>query len=204
MKKLFTILLISIFVLGISNKSFSQNMDHRSTISANVGVSLIATILEAAIATDENGASREGITHIPAVQFNYDFAVLKFLTVGGGISYESISLTGTGTDANGVTYTANVSASVMNFAARALFHYANSGRLDLYSGVRMGYEVAGFSASITDGTESAYTPPANYGFMAPQLVLFGFRGYFTDNFGASAELAIGWPHFFTVGLNYRF
>ena len=204
MKKLLTVLLISIFVLGISSKSFSQNMEHRSTVSANVGVSLIGTILEAAIASDDSGVSREGVTHIPAVQVNYDFAVLKFLTVGGGVSYESISLTGTGTDDNGVTYTANVSASVMNFAARALFHYANSGRLDLYSGVRMGYELAGFNANITDGVENAYTPPANYGFVAPQLVLFGFRGYFTDNFGASAELAIGWPHFLTVGLNYRF
>jgi len=37
-----------------------------------------------------------------------------------------------------------------------------------------------------------------------QLVAFGMRGYFTDNFGANVELGIGSPHFISMGLNYRF
>jgi len=39
---------------------------------------------------------------------------------------------------------------------------------------------------------------------APQLVLFGAQGYFTDNIGANFELSVGAPHFFSIGLNYRF
>jgi hypothetical protein len=38
---------------------------------------------------------------------------------------------------------------------------------------------------------------------APQLVLFGFRGYLVENFGLNFELAIGAPHYASMGLVYK-
>lgn len=202
MKKLLSVLLVSIFVLGISSKSFSQNMEHRSTISANYGFSLIGTIVQTAVDESQADSYEGSYTHIPALQLNYDFAVLKFLSVGAAVSYESFNASGTFVE-DGVTYKVSAGISLLNASARALFHYGNSGRFDMYSGLRLGYEIANPYSSVSDGYTN-YSTPKLPSFFAPQVVLFGFRGYFTDHFGASAELAIGFPHMFTMGLNYRF
>lgn len=94
----------------------------------------------------------------------------------------------------------------MNIGARALFDYANEGRLDLYSGVILGFTNWNVK---TNNASASYDPSQDLTFseeivFAPQVVLFGAQGYFTDNIGANFELSIGAPHFFSIGLNYRF
>ena len=89
----------------------------------------------------------------------------------------------------------------VNCAFRALFHYANSGKYDLYSGFRLGYTKWKLSAEYS---ELFKAQEFKYGTVAPQVILFGFRGYFTDHFGAGGELCIGPPYFLAASVNYRF
>jgi hypothetical protein len=72
----------------------------------------------------------------------------------------------------------------------------------MYSGLRIGYTNWNFSTTTTDpnfdGAESF-----NGGKPAFQVILFGIRGYITENIGLNTELAVGGPHFFSAGLNVR-
>ncbi len=71
----------------------------------------------------------------------------------------------------------------------------------MYSGLRLGYT---FWINIST-EETSYkrvdTPVFLY---VPQLVLFGCRVYFMDNFGVNSELCLGSPNYFAAGFNYRF
>jgi hypothetical protein len=69
--------------------------------------------------------------------------------------------------------------------------------------LRLGYTNWNVSSTSTDPD---YDPNSVFtgGGFAPQVILFGFRGYFTENIGLNSELTVGAPHYFSIGLNYRF
>lgn len=147
---------------------------------------------------------------IPALQVNYDLGLAKWFSIGAALSYQAMGLDYTNweyIDDNGDWQTIDFSAKIgrANAALRFLFHYANQDRIDLYQGVRVGYLMWN---TKTEVSETVFDPETdlnlNFGRPSVQLVLFGMRGYVTENIGLSTELAVGAPHFLTVGANYRF
>lgn len=187
MKKLF---LLSLLALILSNAVHAQNETYKSTICVNGGFSLVGTIISAA-----NGET----SSVPAIQVTYDYGLEKWFSLGAAVSYQSMKI-----DYTDMTY-GNYKTSLdrLNVALRALFHYANSGKADLYSGLRLGYTNWNVSSTSTDPD---YDPNSVFkgGGFAPQVILVGFRGYFTDHIGLNSELTVGAPHYFSIGLNYRF
>ncbi len=75
----------------------------------------------------------------------------------------------------------------------------------MYSGIRLGVKHWSFD---TNAANPAYRV-ANYINYALgttpsfQLILLGFRGYFTERIGGNVEAAIGAPYFVSLGLVYR-
>lgn len=187
MKKL---LLLTALALFLSHSIQAQNDTYKSTICVNGGFSLVGTIISA---VDGKTSS------VPAIQVTYDYGLNKWFSLGGAASYQSMKINYTDLDYGSYT----TSLNRLNVALRALFHYANSGKVDLYSGLRLGYTNWNVSTTSTDPD---YDPNSvfNGGGFAPQVILFGFRGYFSEHIGLNSELTIGAPHYFSVGLNYRF
>ena len=189
MKKQFLTLVAVFFsVSGL----FAQ--DYKSTISANAGVSLVGRLMSAVVNLD----TINGYSATPAMQLSYDYMVTDFLSAGAAVSFQQFKFS----DTDGM-----FAIRRMNFAARALFHYGKSDKLDMYSGVRLGMTNWGYKIDIAsnDPTLTALQDSkfAGFGF-APQLIAFGIRGYFTDNIGANVEFAVGAPYYMTGGISYRF
>lgn len=198
MKKLSILLLSAVF----SFNAFSQNEDYKSTICVNAGFSLVGALLDASNTVTSMDTEDPKSSSLPAIQLTYDYGLAKWFSMGAAFSYQKMSsdvYTYDGT--NTYTYTDDIKR--MNFAVRMLFHYANSGRVDLYSGLRFGMTNWSFSS---DNPDSSYDVgdywDLNNNF-APQVILFGIRGYFTEHLGMNSEICVGAPHYFSIGLNYR-
>ncbi len=186
------IMITAFAALLLTSTSFAQ--DYKSTVSANVGVSLVGRLISAVVNVD----SLSGYNATPAMQLSYDYMVTDFLSAGGAFSFQQFKFS----DTEG-----SFAIKRMNFAVRALFHYGKSDKLDMYSGVRLGMTNWGYKIDVAtdDPTLTALQDSKLSGFgFAPQLVAFGIRGYFTDHIGANVEFAIGAPYYMTGGVNYRF
>jgi opacity protein-like surface antigen len=177
-----------------------QAQDQKSTVCLNVGVSLVGQILSVA----DNGSTAT----LPAFQLTYDYDISNWFSLGlagsyqlMGIDYEDYSYIDENNEVVYEDFTTDITR--MNFALRALFHYGNFDRIDMYSGVRLGYTNWGFSSDSSDPLYDSDDVLKGGGF-APQVVAFGIRGYFTDNIGINVELAIGPPSYMSAGLNFRF
>lgn len=124
--------------------------------------------------------------------------------VGAAVSYQVMGYEYTDYGSNNEDFKTTIYRS--NFAIRGLFHYGNNDMLDMYSGVRFGMTNWTFK---TDYDGADYDVEQDVSFSngtlgAPQLILFGIRGYFYENWGANLEFAIGSPHYLSIGFNYRF
>ena len=201
MKKTKTILTVVFFVFVTSVDA----QDYQSTLTFNAGFSLVGGLFDI---PDVNANDGDVSSYsIPALQVGYDYYLNHWFSLGAagsvqfmGVNYDEYYYNST------ETVEGSLNITRINIAARALFHYVNKDRLDLYSGLRMGFTNWLVTEDLTDETYNydeilTFNSGINY---APQLILFGVRGYFTDNFGANMELAVGAPHFFSIGLNYRF
>ncbi len=185
----------------ISIRAQAQNDSTRNTICINTGASMAGLIVKTfnyddSISTD---------AHL-AIQANYDYCIKKWFSLGLAASYQQFGLTYSNAEVLRDKYgvlDGSVSATLTraNVAARVLFHYGNSGRIDMYSGARIGVTKWSLEADVLEPFQG---PKIKYMMFAPQLVLFGFRGYFTEHLGANTELCIGAPHYISAGLNCRF
>jgi hypothetical protein len=219
MKYLLTVVLCA----ALTSFSFSQNMDHRHTFTAQAGVNILnfinGTTTDGVIDdTDAQGTySKLTFNSTPTFNASYDFATRKWFSVGaslgynkGEISVENLDLT---TDEGRITGSGGVTVSRTSINFRPLFHYGNSGRLDMYSGFRVGLSV--WNAKIAGNLEGTNVDnlPKFIGLrglrgaaVLPQfaMTLFGLRGYVTENFGLGFEINAGSPYLVSGGVNYRF
>lgn len=198
-KKSFTLLLL-IFSVGYS--VFAQNEDYRSTVNLNVGYAGASAVFKffSGVDADETISS-------PAFQANYDYGINHWFSVGAGLSWQKFALqyddyTYVNENDEVVTEDFKNITHRTNLAFRALFHYANKGQVDLYSGFRIG--VTNWN-NKTASTDPDFEPiRANGNRLGFQVILFGVRGYFNDHIGINMELGAGAPHLVSGGLSYRF
>lgn len=203
MKKL-TIVIITIFTLSCTN-SFSQDTLYHSTISAGVGQSLVKSVSDLFLNTalfEETGLK---YTALPAFFVNYDYSVNEWFSVGAAGSYQIFKLKETSSSEF-------IKINRLNVGLRGLFHYGNSDKIDMYSGVRLSTTMWDLNSNITSGDPSIdnFINDLNTTrffdkaiVIAPQLVAFGIRGYFTEHFGAHIEFSIGSPYYMSGGVNFR-
>jgi hypothetical protein len=236
MKKIIVVL-FSFSMLG--NALFAQNADFKNNINIHLGASFFSAFnanLESK-ATDSVKFTSAGLSNIPTIGLSWDYGVSKSFSIGIAGSYSQAKISANDLEVFSKSTgkfdkLGNFSITVprTTFAARFLLHYANKGRIDCYSGLRLGVGLWSVKLAaeldpdvltrVIDGIEEELMLPADQGlppfildkvkakvpFVAPQvqLIIFGLRGYVTDNIGLNFELAAGSPYFLAAGVNYRF
>ena len=218
-----------LFLLSLSSLlTFAQNEDYKHVVSLQSGVSLFSpfrgTVKGSQELPDTTVAFSSGkAANFPQLNFAYDYGVNQWFSIGGAVSYNKASL-----DLKDVVYNKTeklgdikLGVSRVTIGARALFHYGNANRMDMYSGVRLGvgiWAVNANSSALDDNIDKVFKEAGGGGiwrnilgnklgggFAMPQVqvILFGLRGYITENLGINGELAVGSPYFASIGLNYR-
>ncbi len=221
--------LFSVSFILFACVAFAQNEEYKNVISVQSGMSLFSpfrgTVTGSQNASDTTVSFSSGkANNFPQINVSYDHGINRWFSIGGAVSYNKVSL-----DLKDVVYNkkenlgdVKFNASRLTIGARALFHYGNTGRLDMYSGVRLGVGIWGVNASSNSLDSrldevfkevggggiwrSVLGNKVRGGFALPQVqvILFGLRGYITENIGINGELAAGSPYFASIGLNYRF
>ena len=142
------------------------------------------------------------VSSVPNIEIGYDYGLAKWFSVGILGAYQKFSVVENVTGGEN-KYT----ISRMVVTSSLLFHYANAGKMDLYSGLRVGFQNWGFKATLDDATVNCTAGLEELsvfsGASSFQLTLFRIRGYVSDNIGIGGEIAIGAPHFASFCINYR-
>ncbi len=209
MKKQF-LLLVAVCAL-VSTTLNAQNEDYKGVASFNVGYSLFNALGKSVATAGSNSLDLNKISTTPTLQVAYDYGFGKVFSLGGAVSYNGANgdiKDFVFTDASGKTSTANYTLKVSRITVglRALFHYGNAGKIDMYSGIRIG---AGIWNNTFTSTNPDFKPEDELARIkngvAPQIqiVPFGLRGYVTDNIGIGFETAIGSPYMACLQLTYR-
>lgn len=205
--------LIIAFICTISfNTNYAQSKKgsplYKNDISITTGLSAIGGIVRVA----GNISSTDSVSSysIPAIQLNFDRSLAKLVSIGASVSYQRMGFNFGSlayTDDNGAEQIANnvtVDFNRINFAGKFLLTYVHSQKIIAYSGLRIGVTQWISNSELQDADISTETGIESNIAFAPQLILFGMKGYFTDHFGAGMELALGSPHIVSVGISYRF
>jgi hypothetical protein len=238
MKKIIAVL-FTFSILG--NAVLAQNADFKNNINVHLGASLFsvfnADLGKQTAVTDSVKFTSAGLSNIPTIGVSWDYGISKSFSIGIAGSYSQAKVTANDLEVfnkNTLKHDklGNFAITVprTTFAARFLLHYANKGRIDCYSGLRLGVGLWSVKlaadldkdvlARVIDGVEDKLNLPADQKlppfitdkikakvpFIAPQvqLIIFGLRGYVTNNIGLNFELAAGSPYVLAVGANYRF
>lgn len=202
--------ILVLFAIVFFSFSNIQAQELRSTVTAGAGFSLVGTVLKAVVysanSNENTSASMKNSMYssIPALQASYGFMLNKRFSVGAAFSHQYFNV-----DDN--TSGEFVHVKRTNFAIRGLIHYGKSDKLDMYSGVRLGathwntkFKFAALDEDPTveqfnDVIEKYLTGTR----FAPQVILFGLRGYFVENVGAFVEVSVGPPAYLSAGLTFR-
>lgn len=206
--------ILCILTIGSARIS-AQNSIARHHISINAGLSMVNSSnlgITTFIEGDGYISDRSDFKRYPAIQLNYDYAILRWLSAGAALSTQIFrteysvykGTPGLAIYLNEYTFSHTDTRQLYrnNVALRILFHYVNTKRVDAYSGLRAGYTFWRESRSNSESDLIIRTMYATD--ILPQLVLFGCRVYFTDHFGVNSELCLGSPHYLSAGFNYRF
>lgn len=182
MKNRMIITMILGFALSFATINTLQAQAHSKGqlgITANVGYSVIGALFQAA------SVGSDQITSIPVISGMVDYGVADQFSVGGAVSFQSISINDEDINGSNVKNT----LSCMNIGIRPLFHFGNSDEADFYAGIRVGY--TRWSAS-TNSTDPAYDPLDAYntpGLVSLQPLLGGT--YYFGPVGINGEVGFG-------------
>ena len=221
MKNLMTLSIALMLILNLH----AQNEEYQHVITANAGASIFGAIFNALDGNPLNSGDTttdiEGIDNLnglfeanttPALQASYDYGVTNWFSVGGSVAFQNFNA-----DITDLSYTRESDGQQVNAAAatigirrvsvgiRALFHYGNTDKIDMYSGLRLGVSNWGIKAESSSDTFSEDLQNTRFSgaFPAVQVIPFALRGYVTENIGLNFETGLGTPHYFAIGVNYR-
>ncbi|MDB4835163.1 hypothetical protein OAH12_01110 [Cyclobacteriaceae bacterium] len=148
---------------------------------------------------------------VPGVMVSYDFGVHDLISVAPYFYFQHTQYKGTFYDVQTpgwANYYDNYKTSVnhFGFGARGLFHYGNLinglsdiDQLDLYGGLALGSILKTYNHSTDSGRE--YFDTASE-FIFAYDVFAGARWFFTDSFGANAEVGFG-TSFARLGVTFK-
>jgi len=146
-----------------------------------------------------SGLVWSGVKSTPAILAHYERCIVDNLWdekssigVGGQIGYASAKW-----EYHGGLY--GWKRSDLNIGVRGALHYALVDKLDTYAGVVFAYNIVTWEYWGVWGTESKSSSPSSL----RSSFFAGARYYFTDSFGAFAELGYG-VSIFNIGLSLKF
>lgn len=197
--KLFILTILASFTISTS----AQKSQGTSVVTLGLGYSLFNNIVKTSLDTYQDVK----VTSVPTIAFTYDYGLSDNFSLGLAGAFQSNSGTFTNDyfDENYMLQTENakVSLSRINLALRPLFHYGKSDKLDMYSGLRVGYLVRNVKAESKD-PDAVFLDEFDGNRFALGLVPFGFRYFFTDNIGMNMDLQIGTPYVVSGGIALSF
>lgn len=190
-------------------KDKTEDDKHKVVVAANAGQSLAGFVLKQFSVYANQNEVGISIKQSPALQLSGDYYVSPLFSFGAAISYQQFTL-----DFNKWKYLNEVTniTEIVDFrtkvtrtqiGARALLHYYNKKKLDMFSGIRFGPTIWEATTNSPDPKYEALGSLKG-GSFAFQLIYFGLRGYLTDNIGLNFELAVGSPYYASAGVNCRF
>lgn len=183
----------------------AQREANQVVVTAGVGYSLGMQVLKGALNTSLTAAGLEKIKGTPIINGMVDYGLTENFSLGGAYSFHKWNWSDSYTDTAGVITTGSASIQRQNIAGRALFHFGNNEKVDLYAGARVGtslWKITADGANSNGDSASDVAVPS--GVFSVQA-LFGVRTYFTDVFGANFEFGIGSaPYFVAGGLSFKF
>jgi outer membrane protein W len=197
--KLFLALLMTAFVFNAQ----AQKSEGTSVATVGLGYSLFNNIIKAALETDED----IDVKSVPTIALTFDHSLTDNFSIGLAAAYQSISaeFINTYNDENSVSQTelSKFTSTRINIAIRPLFHYGNSDKLDMYSGLRVGYLIRNVTVE-SDDPNADLSEEFDGNRFALGLVPFGIRYFFTDNLGINMDLQIGTPYVVSGGVAFQF
>ncbi len=182
MKKSFIILFT--LVVSLMTSELHAQAFEKGTTAINAGIGL-------GTALGGYGKAR------PAISVSADFGIWEVggpgvISLGGYVGNTGYKYTGAG-------YTSKW--NYMIIGARGAYHYngfENLPELDLYGGAMLGYNSVNYSSDVDEGSYGK-----SYGSGIGLSGFAGARWFFTDQFGAYAELGYG-VSVLNVGATYKF
>ena len=197
--KLFLALLMTAFVFNAQ----AQKSEGTSVATVGLGYSFFNNIIKTSL---ESYTDVE-VKSVPTIAFSFDHSLTDNFSIGLAGAYQSVTgeFTNTYFDENLVSQTelAKTSISRINIAIRPLFHYGNSDKLDMYSGLRVGYLIRNVTAD-SDDPNADFSDEFDGNRFALGLVPFGFRYFFSDNLGINMDLQLGTPYVVSGGIAFQF
>jgi len=205
MKKIFLTFVLAIFCFSIFAQ---QATTYKSKISLQAGSSFLGLVVNQLNVS--NYASLNSSFASPVGQLTYNYFIEPKFSLGAVVSYQYYSF-----DLQISTVDAfEAKLNRISAGIRASFHYVNTDKLNLYSGLKIGGTFWKLNAK-SDALKQFLTLlpvriPINpeislyqIGF-SPQLVLFGLDFYFTKNFGINGEICLGPVYSIAGGVTARF
>ena len=147
------------------------------------------------------------VKSVPTIALTYDFALTDNFSIGVAGAYQNVSGEFTNEyfdeNLNLQNEVATTKVSRLNIALRPLFHYGNGDKLDLYSGLRVGYLIRNVKTETKDEALNVLDDLDGNRF-ALGLVPFGMRYFFTDNLGVNMDIQVGTPYVVSGGIAFTF
>jgi hypothetical protein len=205
MKKIL-ILAAAVFTLAVvaPTKAVAQKYMGQTVVGANGAFSLVGLLMTTTFKAIDNV---EGLsTNVtPGMSGTVDVGITDRFSIGGAHFIQVATAKWTSyTDTNGVIKTGDFHYRMMrqNTALRLLFHFGDNDDLDTYFGIRLGYSY--WNTSSNDPEVDQFLDLDKFkGKFWPQAI-FGVRYFFIPVLGVNAELALGFPYYLSVGVNFRF
>jgi hypothetical protein len=194
-----------------------------SVVSVHAGLNgwQIAALSDNIIGVDDLTLKATG-----TYSLTYDYAPIKWFSVGGSLTYNRLKLEtpSIGLNIGDRYYEGSLTGRLnrTNVGVRLLGHYVNNERFDLYSGLRVGANIYRASATIESpdfedvdvvgavldkiGLNFLNLNTARISGTRPtlQVIPLGFRFYVTDRLGIGAESALGPTQYLSANVNFRF
>jgi hypothetical protein len=219
MRKLFV--LFAIFMATQTTTLLAQNAEYRNTVTVGSAFNGWQVIRQTSKLFNVNDSIilNPKIRVTGTYNFMYDRGITNWFSLGLTGSYNQFTFKTERFHGQIDTfnYDGQINASIkrINIGLRPMVHYLNNGRLDLYSGLRLGIQVnrtkAGLDTNSNIPGEEFIKQLINLGALVGnnvrptiQFVPFGLRGYITENLALGFETAIGPTYFLGAQLSYRF
>ena len=210
MKKYY--LFVSVLIIG--STSFAQHKKEQKLVSVRLGFSGTGLLIKAIGKADLFSKDSFSVGNIstskrPAISAAFDFSLTDRLSLGGIFSHQVFS--GEINDYKGVVGGKTFVINHIDFKLKRTYigaipkiHWAVKNEdFDFYSGVRVGYLLWTSDVNVNEHDFKALDAFKG-GRIALGIVPLGANLYLNQNLGLNAEISVGAPYIFGIGINYRF
>mgnify|MGYP001563658455 CR=1 FL=1 len=200
-------------ILLFSIASMAQTQEGEKVVSVKMGFSATGALIKGIgnssdLDLDSIGTGDVSVSGLPALSASFDYGFSENFSLGALISYQAFS--GSVRDYK-FSNEDSFKVEDFNFNLKRIYlgiepklHWGGSNeKIDLYSGLRIGYILWVNNIETTDNNFDLFDR-FNVGRPSVALVPLGGNIYFNEDTGANFEIAIGAPYLFSLGVQHKF